>query len=90
MTINYGKCSMVVVGLDMNCPLCGVLVKSGGSHDCETPRAKCAYMVYTGQYLPPTRRCARNRMIGSSYCKQHDQKLNRRNQSPDRKIARGE
>ena len=37
---SYGKCSMTVLGLDMNCPLCGVLVKSGESHDCEKSKPK--------------------------------------------------
>ena len=32
---NYGKCSMFVEGMDMNCPLCKTLVKSGERHECE-------------------------------------------------------
>ena len=35
MKISYGKCSMFVQGLDMNCPLCGALVESGQRHECE-------------------------------------------------------
>jgi len=33
--VSYGQCSMYVLGMDMNCPLCGVLVKSGENHKCE-------------------------------------------------------
>lgn len=33
--VSYGKCHVQVVGIDMNCPMCGVLVKSGETHDCE-------------------------------------------------------
>ncbi len=32
--VNYAECTMFVVGLDMDCPLCGVKVKSGESHQC--------------------------------------------------------
>ena len=30
-----GSCQMAVIGMDMNCPLCKTLVKSGESHQCE-------------------------------------------------------
>ena len=33
--MNWGKCTVAVVGVDMNCPLCGTLVKSGERHECE-------------------------------------------------------
>jgi hypothetical protein len=33
--VSYESCSMFVQGLEMNCPLCGVLVKSGERHMCE-------------------------------------------------------
>ncbi len=35
--INYAECSMFVLGLDMDCPLCGVKVESGQKHRCESP-----------------------------------------------------
>lgn len=38
--INYGKCSIVVQGMEMNCPLCGTLVKSGETHECENRQPK--------------------------------------------------
>jgi hypothetical protein len=40
--VKRGTCSMFVEGMDMNCPLCGTLVKSGESHTCGTlePKAK--------------------------------------------------
>jgi uncharacterized C2H2 Zn-finger protein len=39
--VKWGTCSMFVDGLDMNCPLCGTLIKSGEkTHYCETPRPK--------------------------------------------------
>jgi hypothetical protein len=38
--ISYGKCTMFVQGMDMNCPMCGVLVKSGEQHACEQPKPK--------------------------------------------------
>lgn len=30
-----GSCSMAVIGLDMNCPLCKTLVRSGEAHQCK-------------------------------------------------------
>ena len=38
--VNYGKCSMYVLGMDMNCPLCGEQVLSGMTHMCEKPEPK--------------------------------------------------
>lgn len=38
--VKWGTCSMFVHGMDMNCPLCGELVKSGETHKCETPQPK--------------------------------------------------
>lgn len=38
--IKYGTFSLFVVGLEMNCPLCGTLVKSGETHKCGTPEPK--------------------------------------------------
>ena len=35
--ISYALCSIFVEGLEMKCPLCGVLVKSGVSHECSKP-----------------------------------------------------
>ena len=32
--ISYGHCCVSVLGMDMNCPLCGTLVKSGERHEC--------------------------------------------------------
>lgn len=34
-TVSYGKCSLFVLGIEMNCPMCGVLVESGQHHECE-------------------------------------------------------
>lgn len=39
-TVNYGKCSIFVLGMDMNCPLCKTLVLSGESHQCEQHEPK--------------------------------------------------
>jgi hypothetical protein len=30
-----GTCHIFVEGMEMNCPLCGSLVKSGETHDCK-------------------------------------------------------
>jgi hypothetical protein len=35
--LSYATCSLFVVGLEMDCPLCGLLVKSGQRHTCEKP-----------------------------------------------------
>jgi hypothetical protein len=37
-----GTCSLSVIGMDMNCPLCGTLVKSGESHSCSKGAPKKA------------------------------------------------
>lgn len=37
VSVSYANCSLFVVGLDMNCPLCKVLVKSGDHHACTKP-----------------------------------------------------
>jgi hypothetical protein len=39
-----GHCQMFVEGMNMTCPLCGVLVKSGETHECskEEPKKKGA------------------------------------------------
>ena len=39
-SVNYGKCSVFVLGMEMNCPMCGVLVKSGEQHQCSRPELK--------------------------------------------------
>jgi len=38
MSASYAKCYLFVVGLEMHCPLCGELVRSGERHACETPK----------------------------------------------------
>jgi hypothetical protein len=38
--VKWGTCSMFVEGMEMNCPLCGTLVKSGETHNCGTPEPK--------------------------------------------------
>ena len=43
--VNYGKCEMFIEGLDMACPLCEVLVKSGEHHECSTEEQKPAKPV---------------------------------------------
>lgn len=30
-----GNCSIYVLGMEMNCPLCGTLVQSGENHACQ-------------------------------------------------------
>lgn len=30
-----GKATLTVIGVEMNCPLCGSLVPSGHTHECE-------------------------------------------------------
>jgi len=35
--VSYEDCSLYVLGMDMNCPLCRVLVKSGEHHMCSRP-----------------------------------------------------
>jgi hypothetical protein len=32
--LTYSKCHIYVEGLDIQCPMCGVLVTSGQTHDC--------------------------------------------------------
>jgi len=34
-TFTYGRCSIFMVGMEMNCPMCGRLVKSGEHHTCQ-------------------------------------------------------
>lgn len=34
MKVTYESCTVYVVGLDLNCPMCGVLVPSGTLHKC--------------------------------------------------------
>lgn len=36
--VSYERCSIHVEGMDFKCPLCGVLVKSGESHECKRPK----------------------------------------------------
>jgi hypothetical protein len=36
--VSYGHCSLYVFGMEMNCPMCGVLVKSGEQHSCSSER----------------------------------------------------
>lgn len=36
--VTYESCTISVLGMDLTCPLCGVEVKSGQSHQCESPR----------------------------------------------------
>lgn len=35
-----GGCEMFLLGLDLNCPNCGVLVKSGEHHSCKQAKPK--------------------------------------------------
>jgi len=35
-----GSCTLYVYGLDMNCPMCGTLVKSGENHACQKQEPK--------------------------------------------------
>jgi hypothetical protein len=35
VTISYGKCAVWVEGMEMKCPLCGTLVRSGENHACK-------------------------------------------------------
>jgi hypothetical protein len=37
LKVKVGTCSMHVVEMEMKCPLCGVLVRSGESHACSLP-----------------------------------------------------
>jgi len=37
-SIGVGKCSIAVQGVDMQCPLCKVMVRSGQTHECEQLR----------------------------------------------------
>ncbi len=34
MKVTYESCTVYVLGLDLNCPMCGVLVPSGVKHAC--------------------------------------------------------
>lgn len=34
INISVAHCQMYVEGMDMNCPLCGALVRSGENHEC--------------------------------------------------------
>jgi hypothetical protein len=38
ITMSYAKCSIFVSGLDMKCPLCQAIVRSGESHECQRPQ----------------------------------------------------
>jgi hypothetical protein len=38
VNVSYETCSIQVLGIDMNCPLCGELVKSGSIHQCSKPK----------------------------------------------------
>jgi hypothetical protein len=38
-SVSYGNCTISVLGMDMNCPLCKVLVKSGQRHQCHKESA---------------------------------------------------
>lgn len=40
--VSYAHCQMFVEGLDMNCPLCGLFVKSGQRHECSKPETQCS------------------------------------------------
>lgn len=33
--LNVGRCHIEVQGMNFRCPLCGTLVQSGQTHDCE-------------------------------------------------------
>jgi hypothetical protein len=61
MTINVkvsaSHCSLFVQGMDMNCPLCGTLVKSGERHECSKPEPA----------IPPKRRASGRRRKGTGY-----------------------
>jgi hypothetical protein len=35
-----GTCSVYVEGMEMHCPLCRVLVRSGEHHECQKPAKK--------------------------------------------------
>jgi hypothetical protein len=35
VNVNAGRCEIYVQGMDMKCPLCGVLVRSGEQHECK-------------------------------------------------------
>lgn len=35
IAITVGKCHMFVLGMDLVCPLCKVLVRSGTQHECQ-------------------------------------------------------
>lgn len=37
VSISYANCSVAVLGIDMHCPLCKTLVKSGERHQCSKP-----------------------------------------------------
>lgn len=34
VSVSYAHCSLFVVGVEMNCPMCKALVKSGERHTC--------------------------------------------------------
>jgi hypothetical protein len=40
MNLVNGSCSVFVQGMEMNCPLCRVLVRSGEHHECKRETAK--------------------------------------------------
>lgn len=35
VSVAQSRCSLFVTGLDLNCPLCAVLVRSGEMHTCK-------------------------------------------------------
>lgn len=40
ISVTQGKCSLFVVGFDMQCPLCHAHVRSGQHHECEIGEPK--------------------------------------------------
>lgn len=40
MSVSYGSCYISVIGMEMTCPFCKVVVKSGESHECSPVEPK--------------------------------------------------
>src|SRR5579872_6149368 len=50
-TVKYGHCRISVIGMEMQCPLCKVLVKSGEIHECENPSGQLSMLPRRVQRL---------------------------------------
>jgi hypothetical protein len=53
-----GECFVFVQGMSLNCPLCGVIVRSGEQHTCKELEAEAAHQKRLRRELKPRARKA--------------------------------